>query len=98
MDIYEKLDRYTKYSFGIIKEKCDLIYEDIELDKINFSKYDLNNSTFAGVVFKECDFSGVYLSGSFFGGSIFKQCILKKIYCIKHNGIAVNLNNVILRK
>lgn len=44
MDIYENLDKYTKYSFGEIKEECELVYEDIELNNIDFTEYDLNNS------------------------------------------------------
>lgn len=78
MDIYDQLKKYTDYSLGKSSVKCELIYEDILLNNIIFTGYDLNNSKFLEVQFKDCDFSDVYLSGAALYGSVFKNCIFKK--------------------
>lgn len=50
--IIDNLIKYTAYSKGEISLECDLHYEDIEIDEVDFSPYDLNNSYFGGVTFK----------------------------------------------
>lgn len=75
MNIIDNLIKYTAYSKGEISLECDLHYEDIEIDEVDFSPYDLNNSYFGGVTFKKCCFTKVYLSGSNFGGSIMEECV-----------------------
>ena len=37
MNIYSDLEKYTKYSKGMINEKFELNYEDITLENIDFS-------------------------------------------------------------
>jgi len=77
MDIYEQLKKYTDYSLGLSNEKSNLYYEDISLNKIIFTNYDLNNSSFLEVNFIACDFSQVYMSGASLCGSTFEECIFK---------------------
>jgi len=75
MDLITNLQKYTEYSLGKTKEKCSLIYQDVTINNIDFSPYDLNNSSFLEITFNNCDFSKVYLSGASLCGSIFNQCI-----------------------
>lgn len=83
MNLIERLERYTRYANG--DESCagELAVEDEILNEIDFSKYDLNNSYFGGVVFNNCDFSNVYLSGTNFGGSTLNKCIFKDNRIVK---------------
>lgn len=77
MDLLENLKRYTDFSKGISNEPCELLYEDICLDNIVFTNYDLNNSKFLEVQFKNCNFAEVYLSGASLCGSLFEECIFE---------------------
>ena len=78
MDIYTQLQKYSDYSSGKSEESCELQYENVTLDNVDFRGYDLNNSSFLEVIFNRCDFSGVYMSGAFFCGSTFNNCILSE--------------------
>ncbi len=78
MDIYDQLKRYTDFSLGKSSVRCELVYQNIFLDNIIFTGYDLNNSNFLEVQFDHCDFSNVYLSGASLCGSTFNSCIFKQ--------------------
>lgn len=83
MDISEQLEQYTRYAQGDLSQACSLQFEDIIFERMDFSKYDLNNSTFLGVQFLECNFNKVYLSGTSFCGNLiqggtFNENILRK--------------------
>lgn len=93
MDLIENLVRYTKYAQGDLESECSLKYEDIAIKDFDFSKFDLNNSTFLGVLFDNCNFSSVYLSGSHFGGSKFTHCEFNKNTLKKANWSYVKIQN-----
>ncbi len=83
MDIYEQLERYTRYAQGDRSQACSLHFEGLVFLDMDFSKYDLNNSEFLEMQFLNCNFEKVYLSGTSFCGSIirggtFKENILRK--------------------
>lgn len=78
MDIYSQLKKYTDFSLGKSSVKCELLYQNISLNDITFTGYDLNNSKFLEVRFHHCDFSNVYLSGASLCGSDFINCKFKK--------------------
>ena len=79
MNLIERLERYTRYANG--DESCagELAVEDEILNEIDFSKYDLNNSYFGGVVFNNCDFSNVCFERCKFESTSFKGCKIKDV-------------------
>jgi uncharacterized protein YjbI with pentapeptide repeats len=75
MEFMEKLKKYTDYQNNLSTEVTEFIYEDIELDGIVFTGYDLAYALLLGVLFNNCDFTDVYLSEAMLNVSIFQKCI-----------------------
>lgn len=73
-ELKKYLEDYTEFSKGDMTKEILLDIRDTNIDMVDFSPYDLNNSAFLGVTFNNCSFDNVYLDGSNFGGSIFKRC------------------------
>jgi len=74
MHLIQRLEEYTRFSKGEIRECAQLELPDLQLRDFDFSPFDLNNSYFGGGSFFCCNFEKVYLSGSNFGGSKFVSC------------------------